>query len=284
MPITRPFILCRGLSLPYPLGKLLFILWNPFEETWESFISESSPSHSLPPGLISFTSWILPISLHPHCPTDSPHHVSPRYSHLSVPDKYWTMDVTNVTPFHPLSHPVVVTGDVVSHGCADPPLTVQWPWASVFSCTKLGYIVSKIPCSSKTPHLTVSCFKKKKKMFPVGSCFQFYIWNGEHFQTNMDQTDDMIGEWKAQRETDEGVGVSQFWEGEPWEWKGANSTMACTPLKERHVQEAAHASSPFRKQIWTNRRNFSRGTFQLNLQNDFLGLHSWERKGHEAEK
>ena len=135
-------------------------------------------------------------------------------------------------------------------------------WASPFSCTKLGYIVSEIPCSSKTPHLTVPSFKKK--MPPVGSYFQFYIWNGEHFQINMDQVDDMTGEGRAQQETVEGVGITRFCGREAWSGRG-DITIAYTPLKEGHVQEATHAYSSFRNRIRTNHRNFPTGMFQLNL-------------------
>lgn len=101
-------------------------------------------------------------------------------------------------------------------------------------------------------------------MPPVGSYFQFYIWNREHFQIKVDQMDDMTGEWRAQQETVEGVGVAQFWEGEAWSGRG-DLTIAYTPLKQRRVQEATHAYSPFRNRVWTNHKNFPTGMFQLNL-------------------
>lgn len=101
-------------------------------------------------------------------------------------------------------------------------------------------------------------------MPPVGSYFQFYIWNGEHFQINMDQVDDMTGEGRAQQETVEGVGITRFCGREAWSGRG-DITIAYTPLKEGHVQKATHAYSSFRNRIRTNHRNFPKGMFQLNL-------------------
>ena len=268
----RLFILWERPSLPYteetpihplkPIWRNLGVihLWELLHLTARhqvSFFShpKSFPSPSIP------TTWRPAFIISPQDTA----------GHLCVPSKYETKCITNVTLIHPPCSVVDLTQEMSKPWACRPitngPVTLGTylspSWASAFSCTKLGYVVSKIPCTSKAPHLTVPSFKKKK-MPPVGSYFQFYIWNREHFQINVDQMDDMTGEWRAQQEMVEGVGVAQFWEGEAWSGRG-DLTIAYTPLKECRVQEATHACSPFRNRVWTNHKNFPTGMFQLNL-------------------
>lgn len=70
-------------------------------------------------------------SLHPQCPVNSPHHVSPRQGHLSVPNSGLSMSQTQPHFILPAScgHSLESRRNC---GCVDSPRTVQRPWA-VFS-------------------------------------------------------------------------------------------------------------------------------------------------------
>ena len=183
----RLFILWEGPSLPYteetpihplkPIWRNLGVihLWELLHLTARhqvSFFShpKSFPSPSIP------TTWRPAFIISPQDTA----------GHLCVPSKYETKCVTNVTLIHPPCSVVDLTQEMSKPWACRPitngPVTLGTylspSWASAFSCTKLGYVVSKIPCTSKAPHLTVPSFKKKKNA-PSGIIFSvLYLEQG----------------------------------------------------------------------------------------------------------